>query len=340
MIGAIAFVLLVAVIISITTNTFHPSRMIYKDCHEVNVMNKMVDGVYSLNLNGTQVWTYCKNGSTLIQQRNPSSGNNKKYFQRQFKEYEEGFGFVEKELFIGLEHILQLNENKNNILQVEGIRQDDGTKIMVEFNNFSITKEAYDDIGYNFGDREPVRIKQTVKYPIISLGNQTSSSGNEGKYIFLNPTYLKYLEEKRKERYGRGRFAMYGERYHDFMYASFSTFDMVKYYECGRKYKSGWWYPYGISKKDNYKYKEECQYTQYKPHTNLNGFYEKDIEKNQRQIILCNKPEVEVCFSATNSNDEPCNYWSPPFCRKYGWTYNHTTTTIKLTETRMWLRRP
>ena len=161
------------------------------------------------------------------------------------------------------------------------------------------------------------------RYPIISLGNQTSSSVKNGKFIFLNPTYLKDLETKKKERRERNY-------YQNLLFSGFKTLDMSKNYDCSRKYKSGWWYPYGLK----YEFraggiKEKCQYDETNPFTNLNGVYHPDIKNNQRQIVLCNKPNVEDCFIHTR--DKLDNIID-------GYTLNHTTT-IKLTETSMWLKR-
>ena len=118
----------------------------YKDCHQVNIRDNMKDGIYKLNLDGTSIWTFCRNGSTLIQQRNPFSGNSKSYFQRTFKEYVDGFGFVENEFFLGLKNIIQLYIKQNVVLQVEGLRQDDGTEIVAEFHTLFVLGMMLDDM--------------------------------------------------------------------------------------------------------------------------------------------------------------------------------------------------
>ena len=220
---------------------------------------------------------------------------------------------------------MHLNIDGNIVLQIECIRQDDGSKIMVEFNNFTMLKEAYDNIRYEFNEYQ-VR-NQIEYYPIISLGDQTSSSDIEGNYIFINPSYLKDMNTKIQER------RLY-KRYHDLLYSGFKTLDMDKHYDCSRKYKSGNWFPYGIEYDyDNYVTKETCQHTIDKPHTNLNGVYDQDMKKNERQIILCNRPKVEDCFVTTyekyNSRTrtfettyENCE----GFCFLTGFTLNYTTT--------------
>jgi len=305
-------------VLFLSTHLSETNETSYKDCYEINYRNNLEDGIYRLDLNGTKVWTFCRNGSTLIQQRNPRSGNNKIYFNRLFKEYRDGFGFTEKEFFLGLENVLHLNIDGNNVLQIEGIRQDDGTKIMVEFNNFTMLKEAHDNIRYYFQIRNQIEY-----YPIISLGAQTSPSDKEGNYIFINPSYLKDVKTKIEER------SKY-EFYHDLFYAGFKTLDMDKNYQCSRKYKTGNWFPYGIEKDPYSKIiQETCQHTFDTTHTNLNGVYDQDMKKNERQIILCNRPKVEDCFVNTYSK----------YGEIRGVTLNYTTT-IKLSETRMWLKRP
>ena len=87
--------------------------------------------------------------------------------------------------------------------------------------------------------------------------------------------------------------------------------------------------------------KETCQYTLDKPHTNLNGVYDQDMKKNERQIIICNRPKVEDCFVNTyiNFNGSTTYENCGNNCKINGFTLNYTTT-IKLSETRMWLKRP
>ena len=71
-------------------------------------------------MHGKKVFTYCKQGFTLIQKTDPDVGNNKFYFNRGWQDYEHGFGFANKEMFLGLKNIYLLNQNnKNNILRLE-----------------------------------------------------------------------------------------------------------------------------------------------------------------------------------------------------------------------------
>ena len=97
--------------------------------------------------------------------------------------------------------------------------------------------------------------------------------------------------------------------------------------ECSRKYNSGWWFAYGLKyDSDTRSTKEICEFD-VKRDTNLNGEFDYDHRKNQRQIAFCSKPKIEDCVS-------------PHKARTYidGWQYQNITT-IKLSVTEMWLKR-
>ena len=74
--------------------------------------------------------------------------------------------------------------------------------------------------------------------------------------------------------------------------------------------------------------KEECQYSESKPISNLNGMFNGNEKDNQRQLVLCQKERVEDCIEIEKNGH---GYIS-------GWHLNYTTT-IKLAETKMWLKR-
>jgi len=273
------------------------------------------DGFYTLTISNKPVYSYCKNGSTLVQQRNPFSGNNMNYFERSLANYEEGFGFSEKEMFLGLKNIFELNKNNNTVLQIEATKQDDGSQILIEFDQFILLKEAVDGITYKMYGLNQIRNKKEF-YPIIHLGKQ-SSNVEGGQFIFIHPAYLKNLDEKVKERSER-------DHYNHLLYASFSKTN----YECGRDWRGGWWYPYGIKFAGRGPKKEECQYTELKSISNLNGMFNEKEKENQRQLVLCQKERVEDCIEMERN--------------KYGlitgWHLSNTRT-MKLTETKMWLKR-
>ena len=215
---------------------------------------------------------------------------------------------------------MQLNSGKNIVLQIEALRQDDASTIMVEFNNFSMLRQVFDDVKYNMRGFDPKR-NAMEHYPIISLGNQTTSSLKTGKFIFLNPAYLKELEEKKKERRKL-------KDYHDTSYSGFKTFDMNINSECRMKFNVGFWYPYGLRYYGNGVYKDTCQ-CKYNTYTNLNGKYNHESKANERQIIFCQRSNTEDCVIPDYGTNGLIN----------GWNLNYTTT-IKLSETRMWLKRP
>ena len=274
-------------------------------------------------LNGKPIFTYCQNGSTLIQRRNPFSGNNRNYFERGIRAYEEGFGFVQKEMFLGLENIFELNKNNNTVLRIEATAQDDGSKVAIEFDQFILLKEAMDDVTYYFDRAQNRKIRnRTELYPIISLGNQSSYGVKSGQFILINPTYLKNLNEKARYHY-RGF-------YTDLIYASFTTFDTESDYQCARDFRSGWWYPVGM-KYDEAKdvAREECQNNNSsKPFSNLNGMFDENKTNNQRQLVHCLMEKVEDCFEIEK------NYYG----RRIDWHLKNIRI-LKLTETKMWLKR-
>ena len=309
--------------VSISMHTIIPHLSIYKDCYEVQQDNKP-DGLYMLKLSDEQLFSYCRNGSTLIQKRAPFIGNSRNYFERGYNEYVKGFGFVEKEMFLGLKNILELNRNNNTILQIEATK-DDGSKVFATFDQFILLQEAVDDFTYNLKDTYIIISEETIKtdyernqnesYPIISLGNQLSFGVEGGQIILINPSYLKNDAEKfgqRKE----------WKHYHDFFHSSFSTFDKKRNYECARLFRSGWWFPHGI-RYDSGKINEECQHNdKSKPFSNLNGMFDDNQEQNERQLVVCMEETVEDCIEKDS----------------YLLSYKNTKT-IKLSDTKMWLKR-
>ena len=318
-----------------STSNLSPEKQMYKDCHEINIIENQKDGVYKLFIYGKPVYTFCRNGSALIQQRSASSGNSKTYFHRGFNAYKDGFGFTEKEFFLGLNNILALTKRQNTVLKIEVVTQD-GSKMFFEFGNFTIAENLFDNVTYHMYSPDPVR-KVKEQYPIINLGQQTSSVANR-KLILIHPAYLKPLETKVMMR-------IQLKYYHDMLFAGFTTLDMETNYECSNKFRSGWWFPYGIqahgyataSERTN---DEKCQYDDQKPITNLNGVFDKNEDINQRQIVLCEKQVIEECFT-TNYHDFGYNLFNPNENYRLisGWSYNNVSV-IKLTDTKMWLKRP
>ena len=84
----------------------------------------------------------CKHGITLIQRRDSTSGNNYIYFYRKFKQWKNGFGVTETEMFFGLENMVGLNRMGNVVLWIEAVKQINETQLWIEFDNFKILKSA------------------------------------------------------------------------------------------------------------------------------------------------------------------------------------------------------
>jgi hypothetical protein len=147
----------------------------------------------------------------------------------------------------------------------------------------------------------------------------TSSNVNEGQFVFARPSYYDGSLEDRKR--DRKQF----KYYHDHLYFSFKTLDNLLNYDCSRRSRSGWWFPYSI-KRDDPNWNEECSYNE-EYGTNLNGYFDKDINNNKRMIGFCTKDNIEDCISPTYK-----------YGRINGWEYKNMKS-IKLRTTKMWIGR-
>jgi hypothetical protein len=310
---------------------YFTQQQLYKDCFEVNIKNNQKEGIYKLRLNVNEVYTYCKQGWTLIQKTDPDVGNRKYYFDRDLNDYENGFGFADKEMFLGLKHIYSLNKEHNNtILRLELTKHDlNRTSYLVEYDSFDVLRLVSDDIHYNGKGLLHIR-NQNESYPIVSLGNITSSNVNEGQFVFARPSYYEGSLEDRKRDRNQVR------SYYDHLYLSFKTLDNLLNNDCSRKFRSGWWFPYSI-KLDNGKWSGigingngingPCSYNE-EFGTNLNGYFDQDVINNKRMIGFCKKDNIHDCISPTKND------------RGYikGWKYKNMKS-IKLRTTKMWLGR-
>ena len=106
---------IIIIVISLTLILCNPKvtlkQPIYQDCEKV-WGNAQKDGVYPIYANSERTkikYTTCVKGKTLIQKTNPDAMNRRRYFKRNMRQYEEGFGFNAREMFIGLETIHYLN---------------------------------------------------------------------------------------------------------------------------------------------------------------------------------------------------------------------------------------
>ena len=148
-----------------------------------------------------------------------------------------------------------------------------------------------------------------------------TSNITEGKFVFTIPSYFEGSLEDRIEKRKQNKL------YHDNLYLSFKTLDNLLNYDCSRKFRSGWWFPYRIK----YKYvetvnfitysewREECSYNG----TNLNGYFDEDEKKNKRMIGFCMKNNIHDCVISQG--------W-------VGWEYKNMKC-IKLRTTKIWLGR-
>lgn len=332
----ILFISLVFISILSFTDNLNQTKT-YRDCSEVQ-KNNQENGVYRLIISGETVYTYCKDGMTMIQKTDGDISNRQYYFDRTFKDYKDGYGFIASEYWIGLKNMLQLNENGNTVLRLELTRHKDGSQFWVEYDHFTMIAETIDNITYDFGAGR-FRNDRIESYPILSVGNMTSSIKTDGHFILIRPTYLETFEEKKKKReYGFPFFFRFRKYHEDTMYASFTTMDMVTNYECAKEFHSGWWFPYDITVNRDilklqyaYKLQKVCAH-EVTIHTNLNGVYDQDINRNQRSIIFCNNKNIDDCILPVF---EDKNSTTPI---RVGWRLNGTES-IKIKKSKMWLKR-
>ena len=142
------FVFSVMLVLSISNNL--NENPIYKDCYEVNVLNKNPSGVYYIQFNTSSKMTNCTDGFASIQKTDPEVGNPKHYFNRPFHYFKDGFGYPNKEFWLGLEHMFELNQMQNHtVLRLEFTTQMDGESFWVEYDDFKMSKGEFDDITYN-----------------------------------------------------------------------------------------------------------------------------------------------------------------------------------------------
>lgn len=136
-----------------------PSISVYRDCAEVYLKGFIQSGIYVINIfhGFYSIPVYCdmetvgafsgKKGWMTIQRRM----NGEVSFDRGWADYLHGFGFPDKEHWIGLRNILamtkrrQLSEynNRNLMLRID-IEDWDGNRAFVEHKSFGLLSEKYD----------------------------------------------------------------------------------------------------------------------------------------------------------------------------------------------------
>ena len=324
--GMFTFLVAVSLLLSSFSSFLWPTKQ-YEDCWEA-LSDGADHGVYPIAFKDIESshskLAYCENGMTLIQKTDPFVGNRKHYFERSFKEYEQGFGQTGKEYFLGFKYILSLIKKGNNVLHLKLTMQENGTQFWVEMDNFTMIHNVSGNLEYFAGES----IFETNElYPVISVGNVTSSISNDTTVLLVPPYYFgKTLEERKKiaaEVYGYSIILVA---------AGFETYDHGKDNLCPTESRSGWWfsknvfYPYGCPKPKQVLCDHNITH-----HTNLNGYYHDDPNFNQRSIVICKSKDLDECF---------IEY--PRFsCNRGDVESNNNLESIKLTKTEMYVtKRP
>ena len=226
----------------------------YSNCSHVKLAGA-ADGLYELDVRGTNKFLYCRDGATLVQRRRINKGNQAYYFDRSEKEYEEGFGYTGMNYWLGLEMMQQLNSDGNRIFLIEGIVQNK-SKFWVEFD-------------IRMGERNST----FGTYPLLSVVQVNSSNGLA--YTFARP----------KIKMG-SRLALTDERF-DMNYIngikSFVSKDNLDNRTCPISKHSSWWFPLQRDIQGSV----HCEFN-VNFDTNLNGVYHSNSTKNEFRIFACN----------------------------------------------------
>lgn len=359
---------LVLVLVLLNSMSVTNNSKTYADCHAV-MMDGNGPGLYELQFNtNITKYVYCEDGMMLIQKTNPFVGNRKYYFDRSFKEYEEGFGYSSMEYWAGLKYIWMLNQIGNNILYLHMTIQENGTDLWARFDNFSMIRyEQFSSWETSLGE-----INSTPEnYIIHSLGNQTYSNNKiifirhhpGDKYRFIPACSGSSLcdgslcddtqcDAKTAWKKGQWPIKSQGEAdkifnrsqfiHYEFMQyqpaTGFKTYDNLEAANCAVTTRSGWWfnllvYPYSYCDRQQY-----CDHS-IDQDTNLNGYYDENPHLNQRGIIICTKNSVDECLGQEIASGE--NEWGQGNCEvipEIGHK-NKNLLSIKLTKTKMYLGR-
>ena len=238
--------------------SFHKTNpTTYQDCDEVQ-KHEGENGLYKIDISGLTGFVQCKNGATLIQARNPHGGNQAFFFKRSKEEYEKGFGFTEKEFWLGLDMMVKLNNRGNNVLRVEGIMHN-GTEVWVEFDAFRIWNKISSSAW-------------ETSYPITSIDQTKSSTGHVYNIIRYNKEHIQNAFT---------RYNGYG----------FVTVENKYGQVCPTKQHSSWWYPLIA------KWLFDIPSCDFKPNfdTNLNGVYNANETTNKMAIAICNR-DTSKCY--------------------------------------------
>ena len=328
-VSALFILFFLLLVLSLSNNL--NENTIYKNCYEVNIVNKKPNGVYHIqSITNAKMITQCWNGMTLIQKRDPDVGSPKHYFDRPFHHFKDGFGYPNREFWLGLENMYQLNQIQNHsILRLEFTEQINGESFWVEYDDFQMSNVEFDNIAYLPSKWFPKR-NQYEAYPIINLGKMTSSVAN-GSFLFLPPYFHEESLLKDELFINKPKF------YHDNLYLGFTSSDNATDSECSREYNSGWWYPYALHYDwNNLVVKDFCTHHPFNG-TDLNGVFDV-LNPNQttRTIAFCQMNDVNDCVKPKykkitfDSGNE--------YVIIDGWNYSNVIT-YKLKTTRMWIAK-
>ena len=175
-----------------------PTRTIYKDCQQVFEQGG-ANGVHEVKTRNDQAkFTFCQDGLTLIQKTDPKAGNHPFYFKRSLEQYQNGFGETSREYWIGLDHMVFLNQELNKtLLRVEGTFHN-GTEFWAEYGDFNMTTPVRDQFKYQLAIGEQVEQLErahTENYSINSM-RFLRSSNIDYEFVLIRPNYLKTYKEK------------------------------------------------------------------------------------------------------------------------------------------------
>ena len=289
-----------------------------------NVQIRKKYGYYYGKIDNTTFTTVlCKEGSTMIQNTNPIMNNLPSYFDRPKQEYFKGFGYLEKEFWLGLQNMYKSNLYGNNALRIEGSITD-GTMFWAEYKDFELANHRIDNQGYfyvtyfpgNGIDKTYYRARDKMEiFPIISLKQHRSS--RNGQFIMVLPSIVACPEENQ---YMPPEYFSY--KYQDLNYAGFYTTDAEEV-ECPLQAGGGWWFTH----QEHITNGTVCYWNQ-SLSSNLNGQFHEQTAYNRRIILFCDG-KVEHCLKKNNYSIN----------RNEGGSYATNLTEMKLVTAQMFLYR-
>merc|ERR1712032_549205 len=120
-----------------------------KDCSDIKAKGYTEDGVYTISqIDGKQFDVYCDmtDGYMVFQRRYDGSQN----FNQNFAAYEQGFGSLSGEFWLGLQKLYWLTSSGDCDLRIE-IQPFDGVKAYAEYRNFKIGSPTNYELQFQSG---------------------------------------------------------------------------------------------------------------------------------------------------------------------------------------------